>query len=219
MNKRAFPMKRLAFLALVSITALSSPANAQGSAVLNELARIEGIDFEVSGILTAGDYMGQDYMLYVPELGNLPAIIDGGRDLRKQVDESCASQKGCEVTVTGRFEFALPVVTFSIGSASGVAHRQKVASQYEEILSCWNVGALSTEAMKISVTVAFEVKDGMPVAASVRMVSSTGGSKGAVRQAFEAARRAVLRCGARGFQSLPDGTTEITFDANTMEVR
>ncbi|PTE20737.1 hypothetical protein C5F48_15980 [Cereibacter changlensis JA139] len=70
---------------------------------------------------------------------------------------------------------------------------------------CWNVGALSTEALAMTVTVALSVgQDGKPDAASMRMLEFSGGSEGAARQAYEAARRAIIRCGASGFPLPPE---------------
>ncbi|MEP2715827.1 energy transducer TonB [Pseudophaeobacter sp.] len=69
------------------------------------------------------------------------------------------------------------------------------------VSKCWNVGSLSTEALKTTVEVAVSLEqDGRPKVGTIRMLSSTGGSAGAARQAYEAARRAIIRCGARGFQ-------------------
>jgi hypothetical protein len=68
------------------------------------------------------------------------------------------------------------------------------------VSSCWNVGSLSTEALGTTVIVGVSMnQDGTPETGSIRMVSFSGGSDGAARQAFEAARRAIIRCGARGF--------------------
>lgn len=68
------------------------------------------------------------------------------------------------------------------------------------VSKCWNVGSLSSEALKTTVEVAVSLQpDGKILAGSVRMVSSTGGSSGAAKQAYEAARRAIIRCGAKGF--------------------
>lgn len=68
------------------------------------------------------------------------------------------------------------------------------------VSSCWNVGSLSSEALKTTVEVAVSMEqDGRPKTATIRMISSTGGSAGAAKQAFEAARRAIIRCGAKGF--------------------
>ncbi len=68
------------------------------------------------------------------------------------------------------------------------------------VSSCWNVGSLSTDALGTTVIVGVEMEQtGRPVSGSIRMVSFSGGSEAAARQAFEAARRAIIRCGARGF--------------------
>lgn len=68
------------------------------------------------------------------------------------------------------------------------------------VSNCWNVGSLSTDALGTTVVVAVEMEQsGKPVTSSIRLVSSSGGSDAAARQAFEAARRAIIRCGARGF--------------------
>ncbi|PVA10266.1 energy transducer TonB [Pelagivirga sediminicola] len=68
------------------------------------------------------------------------------------------------------------------------------------VQSCWNIGALSSEALATVVTVAFELtEDARPIDGTIRMIDATGGSSGAAKQAYEAARRAIIRCGARGF--------------------
>ncbi|WP_435259776.1 cell envelope biogenesis protein TolA [Thioclava sp. FR2] len=65
---------------------------------------------------------------------------------------------------------------------------------------CWNVGSLSSEALRVTVILYVSVsQSGKPDAGSIRMVDFTGGSEAAARQSFEAARRAVIRCGANGF--------------------
>jgi hypothetical protein len=85
---------------------------------------------------------------------------------------------------------------------------------------CWNVAALSTEALRTTVTVAVSVgRDGTPEAASVRMIGSSGGSDAAARQAYEVARRAILRCGSEGFPLPPEKydtwkDLELVFNSN-----
>ncbi|NNE78834.1 MAG: energy transducer TonB [Silicimonas sp.] len=93
------------------------------------------------------------------------------------------------------------------------------------VSQCWNVGSLSTEALGTTVVVGFEMEQsGTPVTGSIRMVSFSGGSDAGARQAFEAARRAIIRCGARGF-GLPvekyDQWREIeaTFNPEGMQFR
>ncbi len=88
---------------------------------------------------------------------------------------------------------------------------------------CWVVdpGARSAG---VVVTVAFSLgQDGKPQG-DVRQVSASGGDATAQNAAFQAARRAILRCGARGF-SLPVEKyaqwrdIEMTFNPNGMQVR
>lgn len=68
------------------------------------------------------------------------------------------------------------------------------------VQSCWNVGSLSSDALATTVTVGFEMgEDAKPLPATIRLIDSAGGGSGAARQAYEAARRAIIRCGARGF--------------------
>ncbi|MEP3296580.1 MAG: energy transducer TonB, partial [Pseudoruegeria sp.] len=70
-----------------------------------------------------------------------------------------------------------------------------------QISQCWNVGSLSSEALRTTVVVAMEMQpDGKPVSSSLRMVSFEGGNDASAGQAYEAARRAIIRCGAKGFE-------------------
>ena len=69
------------------------------------------------------------------------------------------------------------------------------------VQQCWNVGSLSSLALETTVVVAVSLtQDGKPIVSSIRQVGSEGGTSASVKQAFEIARRAIIRCGARGFQ-------------------
>ncbi len=90
---------------------------------------------------------------------------------------------------------------------------------------CWNVGSLSTEALETTVVVAVSMKpEGKPEISTIRMLSSSGGSDGAAQQAFSAARRAIIRCGASGFE-LPTEKyahwrdIEMTFNPERMRIK
>ncbi|GFE51490.1 cell envelope integrity/translocation protein TolA [Roseobacter cerasinus] len=93
------------------------------------------------------------------------------------------------------------------------------------VQACWNVGSLSTDALNTTVVVNVAMtQDGKPVASSIRMASSSGGSEQAARQAFEAARRAIIRCGARGFDLPVDKYSqwqdiEMTFNPERMRIK
>jgi len=91
--------------------------------------------------------------------------------------------------------------------------------------NCWNVGSLSTDALNVTVTIGFSMEqDAKPVSRSIRLIVSEGGSGDAVQRAFDAARRAVLRCGARGY-GLPVEKyeqwkeIEITFNPERMRIK
>lgn len=69
------------------------------------------------------------------------------------------------------------------------------------IAACWNVGALSMNALRTTIVLSVEVDgSGLPDAGSIAFVEGWLGSESEVRQAFEAARRAIIRCGATGLQ-------------------
>lgn len=93
------------------------------------------------------------------------------------------------------------------------------------VQQCWNVGALSSNALRVTVTVGVSLeRNGVPDAASIRMLSFSGGSEASAKSAYEAARRAIIRCGARGFP-LPLEKyeqwrdIELVFDPNGMKLR
>ena len=90
---------------------------------------------------------------------------------------------------------------------------------------CWNVGSLSASACATTVVVAFDIqRTGVPVTGSIRMVEFSGGSEADADRAFGAARRAIIRCGTKGFQ-LPVKTydqwreLEATFNAEGLKFR
>ena len=78
-----------------------------------------------------------------------------------------------------------------------VAERQAFAVSVGQ---CWNAGALTGEARNRAVTLGFSLMpDGTPIQASIRRIAPEDGTAPGVREAFDAARRAILRCGAKGF--------------------
>lgn len=93
------------------------------------------------------------------------------------------------------------------------------------VQQCWNVGSLSTDALRTTVTVLVRMNENAtPDSASIRMLGFEGGPEGAAQQAYEAARRAILRCGARGFD-LPAEKydqwreIEMVFNPENMRIR
>lgn len=90
---------------------------------------------------------------------------------------------------------------------------------------CWNVGALSSAALATTVVVKVSMaQNGKPDIGSITMLSSSGGDGSAAKQAFEAARRAIIRCGSTGFD-LPSEKyahwrdIEMTFNPERMRIK
>lgn len=89
----------------------------------------------------------------------------------------------------------------------------------------WNVGSLSSDALATTVVVLVRLApDGTPDIGSIRMLSSSGGSDQAARQAFEAARRAIIRAGSSGFDLPAEKYAhwqeiEMTFNPERMRIK
>ncbi|QDC08885.1 hypothetical protein FHY55_06355 [Oceanicola sp. D3] len=97
-------------------------------------------------------------------------------------------------------------------------------SEMIPVAECWNVGGLSAEAVRTSVTVAFSLdRAGKLVDGSLEMVEWDGADVAAAEEAYKAARRAILICGRQGF-ALPAEQYEawrnirLTFDPRNMVV-
>ncbi len=90
---------------------------------------------------------------------------------------------------------------------------------------CWNVGSLSTDALETVVVVGFSLtRDGKVVGGSLQLLDSSGGSAASAKQAYEAARRAILRCGSKGYDLPADKydqwqDIEITFNPERMRIK
>ena len=93
------------------------------------------------------------------------------------------------------------------------------------VQACWNVGSLSSDALLTTVTVGLTVaQDGIPDVASIEMIAFEGGTEASARQAYEAARRAIIRCGAKGFQLPPEKyeqwrNIEMEFNPERMRIK
>ncbi len=73
------------------------------------------------------------------------------------------------------------------------------------VQACWSVGSISTDAQQTVVTVSFELgRDGRVVGEPVLVESQGASSEEAARSAFEAARRAIVRCQGAGFPLPPE---------------
>jgi hypothetical protein len=93
------------------------------------------------------------------------------------------------------------------------------------VQQCWNVGSLSSDALRTTVTVGVSVaQNGVPDAGSIRMIDFEGGTEAAARQAYEAARRAIIICGKNGFKLPPEKydqwrEIEMVFNPENMRIK
>jgi hypothetical protein len=93
------------------------------------------------------------------------------------------------------------------------------------IQQCWNIGVLSTDAQQVTVTVAFSMTpSARHEQGTIRIVSASGGGETAIQQAFDAARRAIIRCEGDGYGLPADKfdawrDIEITFNPEGMRLR
>lgn len=93
------------------------------------------------------------------------------------------------------------------------------------VKQCWNLGSLSSDAMRTTVTVQLSLAaDGVPDIGSIRLISSDGGTDASAKIMFTAARSAIARCGRAGFPLPPEKydqwkDLELVFDPNGMRLR
>ncbi len=88
------------------------------------------------------------------------------------------------------------------------------------ITRCWNVGSLSSDALKTKIWVNFSIDDGLVAGDSIVLSKDQGASSRAEEEAYQAAKRAILRCSVRGYD-VPDGYYDLTvlFDPQRMKVQ
>ncbi|MEH7828332.1 cell envelope biogenesis protein TolA [Gemmobacter denitrificans] len=124
-------------------------------------------------------------------------------------DDAVAEALAAEAAEAAAAEAAAAAANQNSAPGRGIAANGPPMSSGEKdalrvaVERCWNVGSLSTEAQRAVISIYVTIgPDKKPVATSIELASNSA-SDAAGRQAFEAARRAILRCGANGFP-LPD---------------
>ena len=83
-------------------------------------------------------------------------------------------------------------------AALAQAEMQALSAQ---VAPCWNIGALDKEETKAVVTVEFALtQKGIPVRDSLRLIGAGKDTSATVLKAYDAAKRAIIRCGAEGYK-------------------
>lgn len=142
--------------------------------------------------------------------------------LQGAFDEGGVESPATEIKPSSREERSPGLASGSDQPAGepGPLSDKEIAEFHLAVRRCWNVGSLSTEALRTQVTVELELDaDAKPL--SVSLISSEGGN--AVESVFESARRAIIRCGGHGY-ALPKAKFEywkslkLTFDPTKMRI-
>ncbi|WP_157132213.1 hypothetical protein [Roseobacter sp. AzwK-3b] len=105
-------------------------------------------------------------------------------------------------------------------SRNNMKGASEAASSLSSVQQCWNVGSLNDDALRSTISVEFEVDETFtPKASTFKLLNSNAPTEAAERQAFEAARKAVIRCGVNGYKEAEaGGKAVITFNAKRMRV-
>ncbi|MBZ8118590.1 energy transducer TonB [Roseovarius sp. LXJ103] len=154
-----------------------------------------------------------------PEPEPAPTVETAAQTPAAEVEDNSAVEAALAAALGGT---TTPTPTVSSGPP--LTRGEKDALRVS-VQNCWNVGSLSSEALQTSVVVSVEMgEDSRPLQNSIRMESFSGGSAAAAQQAYEAARRAIIRCGARGFNLPADKfaswqTIEMTFNPENMRIK
>ena len=125
----------------------------------------------------------------------------------KAKEQAEAERKANEAAKRAALEEAMQDEGSGGSGGGGAATNGPPLSQGEKdgfrvaVEQCWNRGSLSTEASRTTVSVSFSMApDGTVEKGSLKMIGHDGGSDAAAKQAYEAARRAILMCEKGGYR-------------------
>ncbi|MEP1765358.1 MAG: hypothetical protein ABJJ53_01700 [Sulfitobacter sp.] len=115
---------------------------------------------------------------------------------------------------------AAPLFAQAVDKPAKTMTAKELARFRQEVSACW---VPATEGPAVTMGFSLDRK-GQPIAASLRVIGQEGAQKDAVAQAFNSAKRAVLRCGREGY-TLPVEKydqwrdIELTFDPERTTLR
>ena len=214
---------------LVAIIASASTSLAAELTLEQHLSAIEQQQFQLEGFLSFSP--PRNFELTTKN-GTFNVVLDAGRDLREDVQTNC--KEPCDFMGSGSLELRESQVWLSLAGGKvvrpGRVESSPLTAGEKDALrvamqNCWNVGSLSAEALRTTVIVGFQMDEGAkPLTSSIELLEASGGNNSAAEQAYEAARRAIIRCGSGGFD-LPEEKYEhwreikLTFDPTRMRIK
>ena len=137
-----------------------------------------------------------------------PAAVTKAQAMARVCMDSNYEKCGYEIQPSGASK---PLTTTPMAKPSNPEFSQKIeASSFSaEVSKCWVV-ALGSPESKVAVTVGFQLKaDGKVNKGSIRLLEHNSKNSSVAKIAFQAARRAILRCQKGGY-NIPEG-----FDTST----
>ena len=134
-------------------------------------------------------------------------VLDAAPDAAPAVTKDAVTKDAVAAAVAAAVADApAPTDQTSDTGGAGDAPKGPPMSQGEKdalrvsVQKCWNLGAVSTEAMQTVITVRVSLsEDTRPDLSSIRMTDFTGGSQAAANTMLAAAQSAIFRCGRDGF--------------------
>jgi len=133
------------------------------------------------------------------ELERATVEIDALRAVNTQLTQET------QASTTDALSDALSAETIEMGKASAGRNPLMDLTNAEldtfrrEVMQCWMIDPGSA-ASRVSLVVSFDMTpEGKPISDSIFLVSFDGVDIEAVERAFQSARRAILRCGAKGY--------------------
>lgn len=149
-------------------------------------------------------------------------VIQYERDEFEKRDQTSATEEENPI-ITGALEKSLQYAE-TLNQTAVPLTQAEIAKFRMNVQECWVVD-VESPATNVTVTVGFDMDPiGRVVSSSIRLLSSGGGSGSDVDDAFQAARRAILRCQGDGY-GLPISKyenwkyAEMTFNAVSMRIR
>ena len=165
-----------------------------------------GLNFKLQGVFDSELDATSDMV------GSLSSGADASADHSAAADPFGAALADAFSVSIGENVLAAPPMT-------GAEKEELFAS----IRPCWNVDP-GSQAARVTMTVGFSLLPDGRVDGDVRQVSASGGDADAIEIAFQAARRAILRCQSGGYKLPADKydewkEVEVTFDQSGMRIR
>ena len=236
MKQAAWDFLRIALCTVACAAPFTTNASESSERISETLAAVERIAHFPAGRSLTRPYVRECYVA-VHALLNFQAGADDAEPLRilaRTLEPVCEQGLSSKLEAFGLLHL-LDEAGFAVDSKRHTK-KDKQPSAEAPLLDadrqnalrsavgrCWNLGTTSAESLQVTVTVFVRMNpDGTPDAGSMRLVAYEGGSEAAAKRVYDAARRAIIRCGQQGYALDParyDQWRELEIRFNTEWMR